>query len=66
MKNIPVWAFHGENDKIVPPVETEKMVAALRKVGGRARYSKLKGKGHSIHKVYENKKIYEWLLEHRK
>jgi predicted peptidase len=66
MKHIPVWAFHGANDKIVAPVETEKMVDALRKAGGRVRYSKLKGKGHSIHKVYENKNIYEWLLKHRK
>ena len=66
MKHIPVWAFHGANDKIVAPVETEKMVDALRKAGGRVRYSKLKGKGHSIHKVYENKNIYEWLLKQKK
>jgi predicted peptidase len=66
MKDIPVWAFHGKNDKIVPPEETEKMVDVLRKVGGRVRYSKLKGEGHSIHRVYEHKKIYEWLLGHRK
>ena len=66
MKDIPVWAFHGEKDKIVPPKETEKMVDALRKAGGRVRYSKLKGEGHSIHRVYENKRIYEWLLGHRK
>lgn len=66
MKNIPVWAFHGEIDKIVDPRETGKMVDALRKAGGRVRYSKLKGEGHSIHKVYEHKEIYEWLLKHRK
>jgi predicted peptidase len=66
MKHIPVWAFHGANDKIVDPRETEKMVDALRKAGGRVRYSKLKGKGHSIHKVYEHEEIYEWLLRHRK
>jgi predicted peptidase len=66
MKDIPVWAFHGANDKIVVPKETEKMVDALRKVGGRVRFSKLEGEGHSIHKVYERKKIYEWLLGHRR
>jgi len=66
MKNIPVWAFHGANDKIVPPGETEKMVKALRKAGGRVRYSRLEGKGHSIHKIYERKEIYEWLLKHKK
>ncbi len=66
MKRMPVWAFHGANDNIVSPKETEKMVYALRDAGGKVRYSKLKGKGHSIHKVYEYREIYEWLLKHRK
>ncbi|MEJ2568117.1 MAG: prolyl oligopeptidase family serine peptidase, partial [candidate division WOR-3 bacterium] len=66
MKDIPVWAFHGAEDDIVPPEETEKMVEALRRVGGRVRYSRLDGQGHSIHKIYEHEKIYEWLLRHRK
>lgn len=66
MKNIPVWAFHGAKDKIVSPRRTEKMVDALRNVGGKVRYSKIEGKGHSIHKVYEYKEVYKWLLKHRK
>lgn len=66
MKEIPVWAFHGALDKIVPPKKTEEMVEALRKVGGKVKYTKLTGEGHSIHKVYENKEIYEWLLMHKK
>jgi len=66
MKNIPVWAFHGALDRIVYPRETEKMVHALRKAGGKVRYSKLEGKGHSIHMVYEHKEIYEWLLKFSK
>ena len=66
MKRIPVWAFHGANDRVVSPEETEQMVHALSKAGGKVRYSRLEGKGHSIHKVYEYKAIYEWLLKHRK
>jgi predicted peptidase len=66
MKSVPVWAFHGANDRIISPGETEKMVRALRKAGGKVRYSKLEGEGHSIHKIYEHKAIYEWFLKHRK
>ncbi len=66
MKNIPVWAFHGALDNIIPPEKTEKLVDALRKAGGSVRYSKLVRKGHSIHKVYEQREIYEWLLGHKK
>lgn len=66
MKNIPVWAFHGALDDIVPPSKTEEMVLALRNAGGKVKYTKLAGKGHSIHKVYEYKEIYKWLLAHKK
>jgi len=66
MKSVPVWAFHGANDNVVSPTETEEMVDALINAGGRVRYSKLKGQGHSIHKVYENREMYEWLLKHGK
>jgi len=66
MKRIPVWAFHGANDRIVSPGETEQMVHALRKAGGKVRYSILEGKGHSIHKIYEKKVMYEWMLKQRK
>jgi predicted peptidase len=66
MKDIPVWAFHGALDDIVSPQETEKLVEALRAVGGQVKYSKLAGQGHSIHKVYERIDIYEWLLRHKK
>ncbi len=66
MKNIPVWAFHGALDKIVLPGETEKMVHALRKAGGKVRYSRLEGQGHSIHKIYEKKAMYDWVLRQRK
>lgn len=30
---IPVWAFHGEKDDVIPPVHTRDMVAALREAG---------------------------------
>jgi len=65
MKDIPVWAFHGSEDDIVPPEETGKMVEALRKAGGRVRYSRLEGQGHSIHRIYEYKEIYDWLLKQK-
>ena len=66
MKDIPVWAFHGALDKIVLPEETEKMVHALREAGGKARYSRLEGEGHSIHKIYEKKAMYDWMLKQHK
>src|SRR6476661_1230516 len=30
----PIWAFHGSDDRVVPPSESRKMVEALKKVEG--------------------------------
>lgn len=32
--NMPIWAFHGELDNLVPVCRTTDMVSALRKAGG--------------------------------
>ena len=66
IKHIPVWAFHGEKDRIVPPEKSKNMVDALRRCGGDARLTLLKDKGHDLHQVFHDDKIYEWLLKHRK
>jgi hypothetical protein len=34
---MPAWAFLGAADRVVPPGEPERMVAALREAGGEAR-----------------------------
>ncbi len=33
MKGVPVWAFHGAKDNVVPLSSTEEMIEALRKCG---------------------------------
>ena len=39
MADVPVWAFHGAADPIVPAHESRRMIAALQRVGGRPRYT---------------------------
>lgn len=36
LKNIPVWAFVGSADTIVPPDSSMEFVAALKEAGGNA------------------------------
>ena len=33
IKHLPVWAFHGTHDKIVPYKDTVKMIGALHESG---------------------------------
>lgn len=35
LQNMPVWAFHGLKDDIVPPEHTRNMIAAIEQAGGR-------------------------------
>lgn len=66
LSNIPVWTFHGTADSLVPISETEKLVNALKKCNGNIKFTRLEGKGHSIHWVYEDKEIYSWMLKQNK
>ncbi|MFG0253335.1 MAG: prolyl oligopeptidase family serine peptidase, partial [Phycisphaerales bacterium JB038] len=61
--HLPVWAFHGAQDNVVPVRRTQEMVEALRQAGAEARLTIYPDAGHdSWTETYENPKLYEWLL----
>jgi len=63
LKDLPVWVFHGAQDKTVPPEESEKMVAAIERAGGSPRLTIYPDAGHdSWTETYDNPELYEWLL----
>ena len=67
MVHLPVWAFHGAKDNIVPVERSRKMVDKLKKLGGNVRYTVYPDAGHdSWTETYNNPELYEWFLEHRK
>ncbi len=67
LKDIPVWAFHGAKDKVVPLKESEEMVSAIKKLGGNARLTVYPDAGHdSWTETYNNQELYDWFLRHRK
>ena len=46
LKNVPVWAFHGDADSTVPVTGSNKMVDAVNASGGNARLTVYPGVGH--------------------
>ena len=67
LKNVPVWAFHGERDKLVLPEESEKMVAAVNAAGGCARLSLYPEVCHEVWlDVYSDAEVFAWLLSNAK
>jgi predicted peptidase len=67
LKNVPVWAFHGANDIVVNPSESQRMVEAINEAGGDAKMTLYPDTGHdSWTKTYNNEELYRWLLSHSK
>jgi predicted peptidase len=67
IKRVPVWAFHGSADDVVPVTGTRAMIKALRAAGGRVRYTEYKGLGHNVwDKAYGNEPALLWLLAQRR
>ena len=67
LRSVPIWAFHGAEDAVVPPEESRKMVAALERAGGDVRLTIYPGVGHdSATMTYADHKLYDWFLAHRR
>lgn len=66
-KNVPVWAFHGEADQVVPARGTRDMIEALEKAGGKPKATYYPEVGHdSWTTTYDNPEVIRWLLDHSK
>lgn len=67
IRHLPVWAFHGEADSVVPVAGHRASIAALRAAGGHPRYTEYPGVDHnSWTATYNNPALYEWLLAQRR
>jgi predicted peptidase len=46
LKNLPIWTFHGSRDRIVTVFGSRNMFAAIKKAGGKPRYTEFPRLGH--------------------
>jgi hypothetical protein len=61
--NMPIWAFHGSNDKNVPVSGSRDMISAIKKVGGHPRYTEYPYGTHQIwENVSETPEVWKWLF----
>jgi predicted peptidase len=62
-KNTPTWIFHGGDDPVVPPSESQRMAAAMKALGGEVKYTEYPGVGHnSWEKAYAEPELFTWML----
>ena len=68
LKNLPIWVFHGTEDKAVPLERSTQMVDAIRAAGGtKIRFTTLEHIGHnSWSATYATPELYQWFDQHVK
>jgi hypothetical protein len=64
---MPIWAFHGANDKNVPVSGSRDMIAAIKKAGGHPLYTEYPNSAHNIwENVIETPDVWNWLFAQKK
>lgn len=65
IRHLPVWAFHGAKDLIVPVSESKVMVEALKRYSKDVRLTIYPEAGHDCWtETYNNPELYKWFLNH--
>ena len=65
LRLLSVWAFHGGNDEVIEPSESQRMVSELNRLGaGDAQVTVFPGAPHDIwNQVFDDPSLYDWLLQ---
>lgn len=66
LAKLPIWAFHGAKDSVVPLRYSQDVIDAIRAIGGNARLTIYPEADHdSWTDTYANDAVYEWMLAQR-
>ena len=67
IKDVPVWAFEGKDDEVVPPQDVIDMVDAIRAAGGHPHLTLYPGVGHgSAKNAFATDALYTWLMAQKR
>lgn len=67
LKDLPIWVFHGAQDRTVPLASSERMVEALKTLGSAVKFTIYPDAGHdSWTATYDDPEFYRWLFEQKR
>ena len=68
LASVPVWAFAGEKDTVVPADRATRMVQAIQSSGGQnAKATVVPNEGHGAGRlVYDSKEFYDWMFSQKR
>jgi predicted peptidase len=65
--HVPVWAFHGAKDEVVPVLRSREMIDALREAGGSPGFTVYPDVAHdSWTATFRDPEVLRWMFAHRK
>jgi predicted peptidase len=63
LKDLPIWTFHNKGDDVVKSKRSSDMIAAIKKAGGKPRYTEYDVAGHNCwDTTYNDMEMYKWLF----
>jgi predicted peptidase len=66
-RDLPIWVFHGDQDKSIPISESVNMVDKLKGMGYNVKFTIYQGVGHnSWENAYTTEELYSWFVKQRK
>ncbi len=67
IRHLPVWAFHGGKDSIVPMKFSEEMITKLKEIGSSPKFTVYPEAGHnSWVYAYDTEELYDWMLSQKR
>ena len=63
LRDVPVWAFHGAKDPIIPVDESRRLVRLVQELGGQAKLTIYPDLGHNCwDRAYGDPALWDWML----
>lgn len=67
IKDVPIWAFHGDSDKLVKVSRTRDMITAIKNAGGNPKYTEYRNTGHgSWINAFSEPGFFKWLFSNQR
>lgn len=64
LKDLPVWAWHGDDDHAVVASRSREMIDALKAAGATPRFTEIAGGDHDSWKIaYADDRLIAWMLD---
>jgi len=64
---LPLWAWHGAEDSVVPVARSRGMVGRLERLGQDVHYTELEARGHDVwQQAYRDGGFFEWMFRQRR